>query len=74
MVKANKVKRIPGDSISEQLRKALLNRKESNYRIAVDSGVHHSVLSRFLNAKAGINMETVDSLATYLGVSLHTKS
>lgn len=42
----------------------------SVYEIAKRSGVHESILSRFLSGKQGITLNTVDKLAEALGLRL----
>ena len=55
---------------SEQLRQAIETAPVTRYRIAVDTGISEAVLSRFVNSKVGLSMETVDLLCDYLGLKL----
>ena len=55
---------------SEQLRRAIETAPVTRYRIAVDTGISEAVLSRFVNSKVGLSMETVDLLCDYLGLNL----
>ena len=55
---------------SEQLRRAIKTASVTRYRIAVDTGISEAVLSRFVNSKVGLSMETVDLLCGYLGLKL----
>ncbi len=55
---------------SEQLRQAIETAPVTRYRIAVDTGINEAVLSRFVNSKVGLSMETVDLVCDYLGLKL----
>ena len=55
---------------SEQLRRAVETAPVTRYRIAVDTGISEAVLSRFVNSKVGLSMETVDLVCDYLGLRL----
>ena len=55
---------------SEQLRRAIETAPVTRYRIAVDTGISEAVLSRFVNSKVGLSMETVDLVCDYLGLKL----
>ena len=55
---------------SEQLRRAIETAPVTRYRIAVETGISEAVLSRFVNSKVGLSMETVDALCDYLGLRL----
>jgi len=55
---------------SDQLRRAIQTAPVTRYRIAVDTGISEAVLSRFVNSKVGLSMETVDLLCDYLGLRL----
>ncbi|MFH1267606.1 MAG: helix-turn-helix transcriptional regulator [Planctomycetota bacterium] len=63
-------------SVSETLRaavKAEMRRGTTRYRIAEDSGVDLTALSRFLTEDRHIRASTVDALAEYLGLELGPK-
>jgi len=63
-------------TISENLRdavKAAMRRGVTRYRIAKDSGVDHTALSRFLTEGRDVRVSTVDALAEYLGLELGPK-
>jgi transcriptional regulator with XRE-family HTH domain len=59
---------------SEQLRRAIEAAPVTRYRIAVDTGVSDAVLSRFVNSKVGLSLETVDLLCEYLDLKLVSES
>ena len=63
-------------SVSETLRatvKEAMRRGVTRYRIAKDSGVDHTALSRFLEEGRDLRVSTVDALAEYLGLELGPK-
>ena len=63
-------------TVSETLRAAItaaMRRGVTRYRIAKDSGVDHTALSRFLTEGRDIRVSTVDALASYLGLELQPK-
>ncbi|MEM9064026.1 MAG: helix-turn-helix transcriptional regulator [Planctomycetota bacterium] len=55
-------------SLSDQLRAAVIKADESQYRIAKDTGIDQSLLSRFVNKKSSLSLRYVDALAEYLGL------
>jgi plasmid maintenance system antidote protein VapI len=59
-------------SIVDQLRKAITARSkdESQYAIAKATGVHTSVMSRFMAGRRDISFETAGKLADHLGLDL----
>ena len=62
-----------GSTVSEQLRAAILAAAEAGvtrYRIAKETGLEQSGLSRFVRGKVGLDLSSVDKLATYLGLEL----
>jgi len=56
--------------ISEQLRQAIRQSEKTRYRIWQETGISQAVLSRFMNEKVGLSMETVDLLCGCLGLRL----
>ena len=64
-------------TVSETLRGAVeeaMRRGVTRYRIAHDSGVDHTGLSRFLTEGRDVRVSTVDALAGYLGLELRPNS
>ena len=57
-------------TVSESLRKAIRNASVSRYRIACETGVAESSLSRFLSGDRSLDLISVDKLAGYLGLEL----
>jgi len=56
--------------ISERLRNAVENAKESRYRISKETGITEGQLSRFVHGESGLTLDTIDILAEYLGLEL----
>ena len=65
-----RARRKPAKTISEQLREAIAKSGLSPYELAEASGVDRSVLSRFLNGRRSITLETLDRLADVLKLRL----
>jgi plasmid maintenance system antidote protein VapI len=63
-------KRKTQKTISEQLRDLIAKSDLSAYELAEASGVDRSVLSRFINGKRSITLDTVDRLAEVLKLRL----
>jgi transcriptional regulator with XRE-family HTH domain len=61
------------ETVSEQLRAAILAAPVSRYRIAADTGIHASMLSRFVNGITRLDSGTIDKLCKYLGLELREK-
>lgn len=56
--------------VSDDLRKAIRSSPISRYRIFKLTGIDQAALSRFLNKRSGISLETVDRLAAVLRLRL----
>ena len=59
--------------ISDELRKAIKASGQTRYRIAQDTGISEPTLCRFMKGY-GINTDTADILAKYLGLKLTSTS
>ena len=57
-------------SVSDALRRAIAGAAVSRYRIARDTGVEQSALSRFVKGRRSLDLTTVDLLADYLDLEL----
>jgi transcriptional regulator with XRE-family HTH domain len=57
-------------SVSDRLRAAILAAPVTRYRIARETGVSESILSRFISGERGLDLTSVDRLAAYLGLDL----
>ena len=55
------------DSLSDQIRQLIDNADETRYRIAINTGIDHATISRFMNGERGLSMECLDTLAEYFG-------
>jgi transcriptional regulator with XRE-family HTH domain len=52
------------------IKKAIEQRNQTRYGIAKGSGIAQSQLSRLMSGKTGLNVETVELLADYLGLEI----
>jgi len=59
-------------NVIDQLRHAILNADVSQYRIAKDTGLDKSMLSRFARAKHDMSLANFGLLCAYLGLSLES--
>jgi plasmid maintenance system antidote protein VapI len=60
----------PQATISETLRRAILDCGISPYELAKRTGVDQGVLSRFINSERDLRLQTADRLAPELGLEL----
>ena len=56
--------------LSDQIRFAVESGDRTAYRICADTGLDRGAMSRFLAAKRGLSMESLDKLAEYLQLKL----
>lgn len=56
--------------LSDQLRAAIDASDMTRYRIAVKAGIGHATLSRFMNGKAGLSVESMDRLGEILDLAI----
>ena len=59
--------------MTDQIRQAIDDSGVSRYRIAQDTGIDESALSKFYNGLRGINTTTLDILGEYLGLEIVTR-
>ena len=57
-------------TLSDQLRLAILKSSVSRYQIAKATGVSQSTLSKFVLRQRGISVEAMDAVAAYLNLQL----
>jgi len=57
-------------NISGQIRLAIENAGVTRYRIAKDTGISESMLSKFMSGDRGFSMESLDVLGEYLGLEI----
>ncbi len=62
------------ESISEQLRAAVLNADVSRYRMSKDLDITEAALSRFVNGAMGLSLSTVDKITEYLGLEVTVRN
>ena len=60
--------------MSERLKDAIATSGTTRYRIAQDTGIAESALSRFMSGERGLSMEAIDQLLEYLGLEVVEKS
>jgi len=59
--------------LSDQLRAAIDASEMTRYRIALEAEIDHATLSRFMNGKGGLSVDSMDRLADTLGLELVAK-
>jgi transcriptional regulator with XRE-family HTH domain len=57
-------------TIIDELREAILNSGETEYRVAKESGVAQPILNRFLRGERGVSLETAAKVCQYLSLHL----
>jgi DNA-binding phage protein len=57
-------------SLVDELRDAIRNSGETEYRVAKESGVAQPILNRFLHGERGVSLETAAKVCKYLGLHL----
>ncbi len=57
-------------TVSERIREAIETADLTRYRIAQETGIEESALSRFMSRDRGLSMEALDALAEYFGLEL----
>ncbi len=60
-------------TISEQLRRFIKDSGLSTYQLERETGVHNSMVSRFLRDERGLRIEAVDALCEQLKLRLVSK-
>ena len=56
--------------LSDQIRFAVESGDRTAYRICADTGLDRGAMSRFLSAKRGLSLESLDKLAEYLNLKI----
>ena len=59
--------------VSEELRQYIRDSGLSTYQLERETGVHNSMLSRFLRDERGLRLEAVDALCEFLKLRLVSK-
>ncbi len=60
--------------ISDQLRAAIRQCGKTRYRIAQETDISESILSRFVNRGAGLSLANIDKLCECIGAEIVLKS
>ena len=60
-------------TFSEQIRRAIQNCGKSRYRLAKETGIHESSLSRFVRGKCNVSLKQIDKLAENIGFELRIR-
>ena len=56
--------------LSDQIRQAIEDSGLTRYRIAQDTGIDESTLSKFHNGQRGLSTDVLDRLGEYLGLRI----
>lgn len=56
--------------LSDQLRQAVLRCGKTRYQIGLETGIAHSIISRFINHGAGMSLANVDKLCECIGATI----
>ncbi len=70
MATSNRRLHSPSRGLVDELRDAILNCGQTEYRVSKESGVAQPILNRFLRGERGISLETAAKLCKYLGLHL----
>jgi transcriptional regulator with XRE-family HTH domain len=57
-------------TVSERIREAIEAADVSRYRIARETGIEQSALSRFMSGERGLSQEAIDDLAEFFDFEL----
>jgi DNA-binding phage protein len=57
-------------TVSDQLREAIRRDGRTLYRLALDSGVNHTILERFMRAERCMTLDTAGKVCKVLGLRL----
>lgn len=61
---------MPMASLLDEIKHAVESSGQTRYRIAKESGVSASLLSRLMSGKRGLSVETVELLAKHFGLEI----
>ena len=54
----------------DEIRKAIRQSDQTQYRIAEETEISRAALSRLMSGERGLSVETVEKLANYLGLEI----
>jgi transcriptional regulator with XRE-family HTH domain len=63
-----------GQTLSNQVRKAVNASGRSRYRVCQDLGIDQATLSRFMSGERGLTLKVLDRLTEYLGMTLRDRA
>jgi transcriptional regulator with XRE-family HTH domain len=58
------------ETVSNRIRKAIEAADVTRYRIAQETGIEQSALSRFMTGERGLSQEAIDALAEFFDLEL----
>jgi hypothetical protein len=61
------------ERFSDQLRRAIRESELSRYAISKATGVSEAVLCRFVAGTAGMSLDSIDKLMTFLGLEIRPR-
>ena len=64
---------MPGMGLLDDMRRAIETSGKSRYRIAQESGVPESGLSRLVNGQTAVTIETAERIAETLGLTIELR-
>ena len=64
---------MPKKTFADQIRRLIDRSEKTRYRIALEAGIDHATMSRFMTGKAGLSMEALNALADLLGWEIVVK-
>jgi hypothetical protein len=59
-----------GEPFSDQLRRAIRQSGLSHYAICQATGINKAALSRFVNGKLGLSLDSIDKIVVFLRLKL----
>lgn len=59
--------------IEDQIRKAIKKGRFTAYRLSKETGIHHSIIVRFVNKERSLSLATASKLIEALGLELVAK-
>ena len=57
-------------NLTDKIRKAIVDSGMSRYHISVETGIDAGALSRLVNGKRGIGIESAETIANFLGYEI----
>jgi len=70
----SKKKKREKPTLGETLRKTIVDSEVSHYRIAKDTGISQSVITRFVNEDRSISLDTAGKLMDYFELEIRPRN